>query len=72
MTMRAHRGTSVIPSNLHGPRLPRCSAGACPRGRKWTVLVVWTLGDGPKRQRIAQGFGLHFAAHVDAHPALEA
>jgi DNA-binding HxlR family transcriptional regulator len=51
MTMRrAQEGTSVIPSNLHEPEDCRAASEVLARvGDKWTVLVVWTLGDGPKR-----------------------
>src|SRR5258708_10304786 len=47
---RAQEGTSVLPSNLHEPEDCRAASEVLSRvGDKWTVLVVWTLGDGPKR-----------------------
>ena len=51
MTMRrAQEGTPVLPSNLHEPDDCRAASEVLARvGDKWTVLVVWTLGDGPKR-----------------------
>ncbi len=43
-------GTSLIPSNLHVPEDCRAVSEVLARvGDKWTVLVVSTLGDGPKR-----------------------
>jgi DNA-binding HxlR family transcriptional regulator len=51
MTMRrAQEGTPVIPGNLHEPEDCRAASEVLGRvGDKWTVLVVWTLGDGPRR-----------------------
>ena len=47
---RAQEGTSVIPGNLHAPEDCRAISEVLSRiGDKWTVLVVSTLGDGPKR-----------------------
>jgi DNA-binding HxlR family transcriptional regulator len=47
---RAQEGTSVIPGNLHEPEDCRAASEVLARvGDKWTVLVVWTLGGGPKR-----------------------
>src|SRR5215472_6143117 len=47
---RAQEGTPVLPSNLHEPDDCRAASEVLGRvGDKWTVLVVWTLGDGPKR-----------------------
>jgi DNA-binding HxlR family transcriptional regulator len=47
---RAQEGTPVIPGNLHEPEDCRAASEVLARvGDKWTVLVVWTLGDGPKR-----------------------
>src|SRR5271166_6233142 len=43
-------GTSEIPSKLHVPEECRAVSEVLARvGDKWTVLVVTTLGDGPKR-----------------------
>ena len=43
-------GTSRIPGNLHEPEDCRAVSEVLSRvGDKWTVLVVGTLGDGPKR-----------------------
>ena len=43
-------GTSLIPANLHVPEDCRAVSEVLSRvGDKWTVLVVSTLGDGPKR-----------------------
>jgi DNA-binding HxlR family transcriptional regulator len=43
-------GTSLIPGNLHVPEDCRAVSEVLARvGDKWTVLVVGTLGDGPKR-----------------------
>src|ERR1700674_793452 len=43
-------GTSSIPGNLHVPEDCRAVSEVLSRvGDKWTVLVVTTLGDGPKR-----------------------
>ena len=66
---RAQEGTSVLPRNLHEPEDCRAVSEVLSRvGDKWTVLVVWTLGDGPEAlQRIAQGAGLDLSAHADAH-----
>ncbi|MGB6272385.1 MAG: helix-turn-helix domain-containing protein [Pseudolabrys sp.] len=51
MTRRqAQEGTSVLPRNLHEPEDCRAVSEVLARvGDKWTVLVVWTLGDGSKR-----------------------
>ncbi len=51
MTKRpAQGGTSVLPRNLHEPEDCRAVSEVLARvGGKWTVLVVTTLGDGPKR-----------------------
>jgi DNA-binding HxlR family transcriptional regulator len=49
-TRRAQEGTSAIPGNLHVPEDCRAVSEVLARvGDKWTVLVVSTLGDGPKR-----------------------
>ena len=43
-------GTSVLPGNLHVPEDCRAVSEVLARvGDKWTVLVVSTLGEGPKR-----------------------
>ena len=43
-------GTRRIPRNLHEPEDCRAVSEVLARvGDKWTVLVVATLGDGPKR-----------------------
>jgi DNA-binding HxlR family transcriptional regulator len=51
MTMRnAQGGTRTIPGNLNVPEDCRAASEVLARvGDKWTVLVVSTLGDGPKR-----------------------
>jgi DNA-binding HxlR family transcriptional regulator len=51
MTRRpAQGGTSVLPRHLHEPEDCRAVSEVLSRvGDKWTVLVVSTLGDGPKR-----------------------
>ena len=51
MTKRgAQEGTKLIPGNLHVPEDCRAVSEVLARvGDKWTVLVVSTLGDGPKR-----------------------
>ena len=51
MTRRqAQEGTSVLPRNLHEPEDCRAVSEVLARvGDKWTVLVVWTLGNGSKR-----------------------
>jgi len=51
MTMRqAQEGTSVLPRTLHEPEDCRAVSEVLARVvDKWTVLVVWTLGDGSKR-----------------------
>src|SRR5262249_11529980 len=47
---RAQEGTPVLPSNLREPDNCRAASEVLSRvGDKWTVLVVWTLGDSPKR-----------------------
>ena len=50
MTRRqAQEGTSVLPRNIHEPEDCRAVSEVLARvGDKWTVLVVWTLGDGSK------------------------
>ena len=43
-------GTRTIPGNLHVPEDCRAASEVLARvGDKWTVLVVSTLGDGPRR-----------------------
>ena len=51
MTARqAQEGTRLLPGNLHEPEDCRAVSEVLSRvGDKWTVLVVSTLGDGPKR-----------------------
>jgi len=51
MTRRpAQEGTRRIPGNLHEPEDCRAVSEVLARvGDKWTVLVVATLGDGPRR-----------------------
>ena len=51
MTMRgAQEGTRLLPGNLHVPEECRAVSEVLGRvGDKWTVLVVSTLGGGPKR-----------------------
>jgi len=51
MTARgAQEGTRPTPGNLHVPEDCRAVSEVLARvGDKWTVLVVSTLGDGPKR-----------------------
>ena len=51
MTIRkAQEGTKPLPGNLHVPEDCRAVSEVLARvGDKWTVLVVSTLGDGPKR-----------------------
>src|SRR5215471_7100211 len=47
---RAEEGTPVLPSNLHEPDDCRAASEVLAHvGDKWTVLVVWSLGDKPKR-----------------------
>jgi DNA-binding HxlR family transcriptional regulator len=47
---RAQERTPVLPSNLHVPEDCRAVSEVLDRvGDKWSVLVVATLGDGPKR-----------------------
>src|SRR5256885_11602522 len=47
---RSQEGTSLIPGNLHVAEDCRAVSEVLARvGDKWTVLVVSTLGDGPKR-----------------------
>jgi DNA-binding HxlR family transcriptional regulator len=47
---RVQEGTSVLPRNLHEPEDCRAVSEVLSRvGDKWTVLVVWTLGTGPRR-----------------------
>jgi len=46
----AQEGTRLLPGNLHEPEDCRAVSEVLARvGDKWTVLVVSTLGDGPKR-----------------------
>src|SRR6201988_4467900 len=51
MTRRPRQeGTALIPGNLHVAEDCRAVSEVLSRvGDKWTVLVVSTLGDGPKR-----------------------
>src|SRR5664279_2573351 len=51
MTMKkAQEGTRTIPGTLHVPEDCRAVSEVLARvGDKWTLLVVSTLGDGPKR-----------------------
>src|ERR1700744_1874944 len=47
---KKQEGTSAIPGSLHVPEDCRAVSEVLSRvGDKWTVLVVPTLGDGPKR-----------------------
>jgi len=47
---RAQEGTHELPGNLHVAEDCRAISEVLSRvGDKWTVLVVSTLGDGPKR-----------------------
>ena len=47
---RTQEGTILIPGNLHEPGDCRAISEVLSRvGDKWTVLVVETLGSGPKR-----------------------
>ena len=49
-TKKTQEGTSAIPGNLHVAEDCRAVSEVLARvGDKWTVLVVSTLGDGPKR-----------------------
>lgn len=49
-TPKTQQGTHVLPGNLHEPADCRAVSEVLARvGDKWTVLVVSTLGDGPKR-----------------------
>ena len=49
-TKKPQEGTEAIPGNLHVPEDCRAVSEVLSRvGDKWTVLVVSTLGDGPKR-----------------------
>jgi DNA-binding HxlR family transcriptional regulator len=49
-TENTQEGTVAIPGNLHVPEDCRAVSEVLSRvGDKWTVLVVSTLGDGPKR-----------------------
>lgn len=46
----AQEGTKPLPGNLHVPEDCRAVSEVLSRvGDKWTVLVVSTLGEGPKR-----------------------
>ena len=48
--LKAQEGTRAIPGNLHVAEDCRAVSEVLARvGDKWTVLVVSTLGDGPKR-----------------------
>src|SRR3569623_2433880 len=48
--LKIQEGTSAIPGNLHVAEDCRAVSEVLARvGDKWTVLVVSTLGDGPKR-----------------------
>ena len=51
MTMKSpQEGTRLLPGNLHVPEDCRAVSEVLARvGDKWTVLVVSTLGGGPKR-----------------------
>lgn len=51
MTMKkTQEGTKVLPGNLDVPDECRAISEVLSRvGDKWTVLVISTLGDGPKR-----------------------
>lgn len=51
MTVRnSQEGTQKIPGNLHVPEDCRAVSEVLARvGDKWSVLAVWTLGDGPMR-----------------------
>jgi len=47
---KPQEGTTLSPGNLHDPSDCRAVSEVLSRvGDKWTVLVVATLGDGPKR-----------------------
>src|ERR671917_2342183 len=47
---RLQEGTKMIPGTLHVPEDCRAISQVLARvGDKWTVLVVSSLGDGPKR-----------------------
>jgi DNA-binding HxlR family transcriptional regulator len=47
---KAQEGTGAIPGNLHVPEDCRAVSEVLSRvGDKWTVLVVSTLGEGPRR-----------------------
>ena len=47
---KTQEGTRAAPGNLHVPEDCRAVSEVLARvGDKWTVLVVSTLGDGPKR-----------------------
>jgi DNA-binding HxlR family transcriptional regulator len=49
-TKRAQERTRVLPSHLHVPEDCRAISEVLDRvGDKWSVLVVATLGEGPKR-----------------------
>ncbi len=49
-TAKSQEGTRKAPGNLHVPEDCRAVSEVLARvGDKWTVLVVSTLGDGPKR-----------------------
>lgn len=46
----AQEGTRISPGNLHEPSQCRAISELLSRvGDKWTVLVISTLGEGPKR-----------------------
>ena len=47
---KAQEGTKVLPGNLHVPGECRAISEVLSRvGDKWTVLVISSLGEGPKR-----------------------
>lgn len=49
-TKKRQEGTALLPGNLHEPGDCRAISEVLARvGDKWTVLVVSTLGGGPKR-----------------------
>jgi DNA-binding HxlR family transcriptional regulator len=56
---KAQEGTRAIPGNLHVPEDCRAVSEVLSRvGDKWTVLVVSTLGPGPKRfNELRKGLG---------------
>lgn len=49
-TQQKQVGTSLLPNNLHDPDECRSVSEVLSRiGDKWTILVVGTLGPGPRR-----------------------